>query len=108
MIIKRRISFDFLGEDYTEAYGIFSAIPISEYPQINKTVDAENNSIKKSQLMLKILREKMIIVKMPNENGELEDVPAKDFDPDGELLLTVYNRLMGGPDPKASKLSETS
>lgn len=108
MIIKRKISFDFLGEGYEEAYGIFAAIPISEYPQINKTVDAEKGSLKKSQLMLKVVREKLIMVKMPDDDGKLEDVKSSEFDPDGELLLVVYNRLMGGPDPKASKPSETS
>lgn len=109
MVIKKRISFDFLGEGYEDAYGVFATIPISEYPDIAKTVDAEDNSVKKTQLMLEVVRKKFVSGKFPNDKGDLEDLTAGGFDPDGELLLTVYNRLMGGTgDPKAFTPSKSS
>lgn len=109
MIIKKKISFDFLGELYKDAYGIFASIPISEYPEIGKTVDKEGDSIKKSLLMLEIVKQKFIEGQYPNDEGELEALKSEDLDgADGELLLTIYNRLMGGSDPKVLEPSETS
>lgn len=109
MIIKKRISFDFLGEEYKDAYGVFASIPITEYPEIANTVDKEGNSIKKGQLMLAIVKKKFLSGEWPDDDGKLQPLKAEELDgADGDLLLTVYNRLMGGADPKGLPPSETT
>lgn len=103
MVIKRRISFDFLGEAYKDAYGIFASIPISQYKEISETIDVQDNSIKKTGMMLELIKKKFVSGKFPDDEGELKDLKVEDLDDaDGELLLTIYNRLMGGPDPKVT------
>lgn len=110
MIIRKTISFDFLGEEYKDAYGVFASIPISEYTQISKTIDAETNSIKKSLLMLEKIKEKFLSGKWPDEDGKLQDLKKEELDAaDGDLLVAVYNRLMGvEADPKVSTPSSST
>ena len=108
MIIKRRVSFEFLGEEYAKGYGIFKPIPLSEYPEISKTVDAEQDGVKKGQLMLERVKKQFVKGEFPDEDGNLQAIEAKDLDDlDGDSLTRLYNNLMG-PDPKALPPSPSS
>lgn len=109
MIIKKRISFDFLGEEYKDAYGVFASIPVSEYPEISKTIDKEPDTVKASQQMHDLVKNKFLEGKFPDESGQLQDLKKEEIQFDADLLLAVYNRLMGNTgDPKALPPSESS
>jgi hypothetical protein len=109
LIIKKHISFEFLGDDYATAYGVFASIPTSQYEEINNTIDKEDKPLEKTKLMLDLVKSKFIEGKFPDNDGKLQPITESDLDgADGELLLTIYNRLMGGLDPKELRSSTNS
>lgn len=105
IVIKRKVSFDFLGEEYKDAYIVFKAIPVKDYAALTQKMpkDGEEDAGKSITLMLEMLEDYFIEGKFPNKDGELEDLKKEDVaDLDQESTIRSFQKLTGQePDPKA-------
>jgi hypothetical protein len=85
IIIKKRVSLEFLGEDYKEAYLVFKSIPAVDFDGVMqqlKTIEGkEEGSLK---FLLEILQRYFVSGEFPNE-GKLEPVVKEDL---GQLDAT--------------------
>lgn len=109
IVIKKKVSFDFLGEEYKEAYIIFQSIPVKDYQKIfaeEKKIGEDN--IKATDYMRSVLTDYFIEGKFP-DNGELADVKKEDLgDLDGESTINCFKILTGQDiDPKAEGVEAT-
>lgn len=101
--IKKKISLEFLGEDYKDAYITLKTVPVRMYEDIFKnTKDATN--IEAAKKALGTIKERFVSGKFPDENGKLSDVSVDDLDQlmDEETLNRCYLTILGQkPDPKS-------
>lgn len=105
IVIKKRVSFDFLGEDYKEGYIVFRSVGIDELGSIEKKADeasAEEDSLK---FIKNFLGDKFVEGKFPDveDSNKLQDLDKNDigkFDP--ETIMVIFQVLGGGvaADPK--------
>lgn len=103
LVIKKRVSLDFLGEEYKEAYLVFQAVPIVEYEKIQSDIaDVREDGIKSSMKVLETVKDKFVEGKFPNDKGDLEDVAKDDLDGLDEGTLVECFKYMTGQklDPK--------
>lgn len=101
--VKKRISLDFLGEEYKDAYLSFKTIPVAEYESMFLNKDKQSN-IEATIDALNVLKNKFVEGKFPNEDNELDDVKAEDLVEflDEETLNHCYLTLLGQKiDPKS-------
>lgn len=87
IVIKKRVNLDFLGDEYKEAYLVFNAVPVSEYPELKAKLDKENDNIKLIKIMVGVLQDKFVAGKFPVD-GKLEDVTKEDIGSFDEATLT--------------------
>lgn len=103
IVIKRKVSLDFIGEEYKDAYIVFRAIPVKDYAEIMKQMpkDGEDNT-KSLTIMLEMLQKYFVEGKFPDENNQLVDLEAKDVtELDRDSAITCFQRVVGqDPDPK--------
>ena len=101
IIIKKRVSLEFLGEDYKEAYLIFKSIPLKDFDKYAELANTKDNKAA-SKLVIDTLISQFVSGKFPDENGELFDVTKeqiKEFDI--QTATTAFKSLTGQePDPK--------
>lgn len=99
--IKKRISLDFLGDEYKEAYLEFTSVPIREYQKLladsRKTAD---DPVKSVEFMANFLSDRFVGGKFP-QDGELKDVVKDQLTEfDAEVFLRAFQTLTGQIDPK--------
>lgn len=102
IVIKKRVSLEFLGEDYKDAYLDFQSIPLKEYDKyVNMAKDKDE--VKATNLVLDTLKEKFIGGKFPDENGELFDIEKSQIEEfDITVAIQAFKILTGqDQDPKA-------
>lgn len=104
MVIKKRISLDFLGEDYKEAYLVFRGIGLKEFEDyIKKGNELDQDSGAGSfKLLSDTLASHFISGEVPNEKGELAEVFKNEISElDIDTALKVFQLLTGQElDPK--------
>lgn len=111
IVIKKRVGFEFLGEEYKDAYLNFKSIPVSEYSDIeSKAKQFEKDNEGSVEYMLGLLKKHFIDGKFPNEKGDLEDVKADDLGGlDAESLINCFKTFTGQAiDPKVENDSPTT
>lgn len=100
--IEKKISLDFLGQDYVDSYVVLNAIPVKEYKELLTQIDGlkDNDSSTNFEFIVGLVRGRFIkgeIIqgdkKTPIQEGDLEDLP-------GEFFLGIMERLVGN-NPKA-------
>lgn len=105
IVIKKKVSLDFLGDDYKEAYITFKAIPVKDYAALMAKMPKgeEPDDGKAITLMVEMLEKYFYEGKFPNDEGTLEDLKKEDVaDLDQEAAIKCFQRLAGqDPDPKA-------
>lgn len=102
IVIKKRVSLEFLGEDYKDAYLTFKSIPAIEYEEYQKQIKAmEDKKDSSLTFILDILKKQFIEGQFP-DNGELEPVKAEDLDGlDADATLGCFRVFTGQElDPK--------
>lgn len=102
IVIKKRVSLDFLGEEYKEAYITFKSIPIKDYSDILKQVnDLGNDNIKSVEFALSTLKKQFVEGKFP-VNDKLDSIDAEDIgDLNQDAALECFEILTGQKsDPK--------
>lgn len=84
IVIKKKISLDFLGEDYKDGYLEFKSIPLKEYEEYTKNIsDVKDDDSAASQMIIDILNNNFLGGKFPDDEGKLFDVEKdqlKEFD----------------------------
>lgn len=91
LVIKKRVSLDFLGDQYKNSYLILKSIGVGEYEKLNGTVRDE---VIKRFLEGEIEQDEGII-KITKEN--IKDLP-------GEVFVEAFAAITGQLDPKSQGL----
>lgn len=98
----RHISLEFMGPEWTEAY---IDVRYLNWPD-TKAIKAKQATMEGDDQfvdgLILAVRDSFVSGKNVTADGELADMTAEDVEPlDLEALRTVYERLMGVPDPNA-------
>jgi len=103
--IRKRISLEFIGDEYKDSYFIFNSIPLKEYETISDDLDKIKADNKKAvPFILKMLQEHFVEGKF-----EGEDVSSADLaDVDVPTCIEIFTRLTGQADPKQEGQLPTS
>lgn len=90
IIIKKKVSLEFLGDDYKDSHVTFRSIPIGEYEELIKQVDGveENKSLSE---IIKILENYFVEGLFDGQKVAKEDI--NQFD--GETVLKCFETLTG-------------
>lgn len=110
IVIKKRVSLEFLGEDYKDAYLTFKSIPVKEYEQIQeKAKGFEKDEAGSITFILDLLKEHFLEGEFP-ESGKLEAVKAEDLDDlDPVSVIECFKVFTGEhPDPKVGMPSTST
>jgi len=103
IIIRKRVSLDFVGEDYKDCYIIFNTIPMKAYDDYVEM--AKNSGKNGSTKFIKDVLEKLFIsgefIDIDNEN-KLFDIKKEELgDFDMNVMITMFRVLTGqDQDPK--------
>lgn len=102
--IKKRVSLEFLGEEYKDSYIRLKALPVSQFETLQKELEALSEDGKAITTMLDKLKDNFVDGKCPDEEGKLVDIEAKDLDSfDIETVIKCWQTYTGQvPDPKDS------
>lgn len=104
IVIKKKISLDFLGEDYKDGYLEFKSIPLKDFEQYtSKAKELEGDEKASSEMIISILKNNFIGGKFPDEDGKLFDVEKEQLlDFDIATAIKVFTILTGqDQSPKA-------
>lgn len=93
IVIKKRVTFDFLGEDYKDAYLVFQSIPVKDYTELISGVTAAGaDNAKATLFMLEALKKYFVEGSFP----DMDKVIADDLDGlDGESILKCFSVFTG-------------
>lgn len=104
IVIKKRVSLEFLGEDYKDAYLVFKSIPAVDFDEVTeqlKTLETKQEG--QMTFILDILKKYFIKGEFPDDDGKLQLVAADDLgglDPVG--IVECFKVFTGQElDPKA-------
>lgn len=103
IVIKKRVSFDFLGEEYKDSYVDFQRIPVSDFEAIQKEMEeVKKNKLSSFSVVLGVIKKYFISGKFINDD-KLEDISAEDLEGlDAESVLRCFSLMTGQEiDPKA-------
>lgn len=112
--IKKRISLEFLGTEYKDAFLVFKSIPIKDFKEIVKEIDKTEDDSKTSlEVISKYLQDYFIEGKFPNDLGELEAVTKEDLSDfvDSTTANKCFELLTGqniDPKPEAPLMNSSS
>lgn len=98
IVIRKRVSLEFLGDEYKDAYLDFKSVPVGDYDGLLDQIKAVGDDNKKANAaILKILQDYYLGGKFPNEKGELEDLDSKDelSGLDKDTLLECFGKMTG-------------
>lgn len=90
IIIKKKVTLEFLGDEYKDSYLTFRSIPIGEYEELIKKVDAVEDSQSMSEI-IKILENYFVEGLFDGQKVNKEDVSQFD----GETILKCFETLTG-------------
>lgn len=95
IVIKRKITLEFLGEDYKADYLVFKAIPVSEYEKLIDNITDDNKEATK--LMINVLEEKFVEGRFQEQDVDKTDMGKFD----GATIAKCFALLTGQDiDPK--------
>lgn len=97
LTIRKRISLDFLGEEYKDAYLIFSAIPVKDFEDIQTQIeDIKDDNTRSIKVVLDYVKKYFISGKAPDEKGVEQDVTKEDLDNLDQTSLVKCFELITG------------
>lgn len=92
IVIKKEVSFDFLGEDYKNAYLTFQSIPLKDFDEITKSINEAQEKGTSGTFILDVLKKYFVEGEFPG----LEKVEADDLDGlDQESVLKCFTIFTG-------------
>jgi hypothetical protein len=107
IVIKKRVSFDFLGDEYKECYADFQRIPVSDFDEIQKKMEAvEKDKGSSFNVVLDVLKKYFVSGKFLVED-KLDSITAEDLDGlDADSTLKCFQIMTGQElDPKGESPS---
>lgn len=106
IVIKKRVEFDFLGEDYKDAYLVFRSIPLKDFDEITEQIKQAEKDSKAATFMLDTLKKYFVSGKFP----DADTVAADDLEGlDAESVIKCFTRFTGqDPDPKGPSPTSSS
>lgn len=115
LVIRKRISLDFLGEEYKDAYLVFRAIPVNDLSEIQKGLPSQEDgdNTQAIPVMLNVIKKYFLNGQAPGESGELEQVNVEDLDLiDANTAIHCFQGLSGvegnlEPDSESSSSPST-
>lgn len=101
IVIRKKITLDFLGDEYKDDYLVFKALPLAEYEKLLSSLEDVTDDGKKSlQFIAKVLEDQYIEGKFQNEDVSKDDLKQFDL----ETLTRCFELFTGRtPDPKDLK-----
>lgn len=105
LVIKKRVSLEFLGEEYKDASLTFKSIPIKDIDSLQKEVTKSQEDNKAATFILDTLKKYFVEGVFPG----VDTVTADDLgDLDSETVLKCFSTLTGQTiDPKSEGQSTT-
>lgn len=103
IVIKKRVSFDFLGEEYKDCYINFQRIPVADFEDIQKQItDIEENVGSSFMIVLDVLKKYFVDGKFLIED-KLQEITKEDLDGlDAESTIRCFQIMTGQEiDPKS-------
>lgn len=99
--IKKRVSLDFLGEEYKDSYLVFSAIPLKDYEAlIEQSQQLTEDNVASMKFIKEQITKRFIEGKVAQE-GKLVEITADNLlELPGEVFLQAMQQLTGTPSPK--------
>lgn len=97
--VNRKISLEFLGEQYQEGFLTFKSIPLDELESWDAAVAKEEKKGGKGALegMKNLLKERFVEGQFPNKDGALEPVTKDDLGKfDAGVFVHIVSVLQGG------------
>ncbi len=96
LVIRKRVNFGFLGQEYKDSYIDFKSIPIADYDELVKKLDTLKDHEANFEI-LSLLKKYYIVGKFPNEKGELDELDdVSELDAfDADCLLECFGKLTG-------------
>lgn len=110
IVIKKRVSLEFLGEEYREAYLVFRAIPAIDFDEVGTRLnEVEKDNASSVKIVLDVLKTYFLSGKFPDDAG-LTDVNKEDLDGLDPISLTKCFQIFTGQeiDPKDGTLLTSS
>ena len=97
IVIKKRVSLDFLGEEYKDAYLIFRSIPIKDFEALQNEIQGiDQDNAKSISFIFNKLKEYFISGEFPDESGKLQPVTSDDLDElDQVTTVRCFQALSG-------------
>lgn len=97
LTIRKKVSLEFLGEEYKESYLVFRAIPLKDFESLIEQINAvEKDGSKSFSFISTKLKEYFVSGKAANESGTLEDVTKDDIENlDQESIIKCFEALTG-------------
>lgn len=100
IVIRKRVSLDFLGEEYNESYIVLASVPVKEFDdlqnQIAKLKPGENLSFVRSEVKKRFIEGKI------QQSGQLVDITTENVeDLPGEVFIEVFEYITGKISPKS-------
>jgi hypothetical protein len=93
IVIKKQVKFDFLGEEYKDAYLTFKSIPLKDYSEFSQTLKSvKDDDLKAADYMLGVLKNYFIEGSFP----DADKVVANDLDAlDPESVIKCFLTFTG-------------
>lgn len=96
IVIKKRISLDFLGKEYADCYLEFKTIPMKDYERFVGWSRENKGGEGAVTFICQALEELFIGGKFKGEDGELFDVKKEELsDFDVNVLIDIFKTLTG-------------
>lgn len=112
IVIRKRVSLDFLGEEYKEAYLIFKSIPAVDFDGVTQTLKTMEDKEQASMgFLIDLLKRYFLSGEFPDDEGKLQSVTADDIGQlDSASVIQCFQVFTGQDlDPKAeTPLTNTS
>jgi hypothetical protein len=106
IVIKKRVSFEFLGDEYKDAYIVLKSIPTTEYKPMIARIEKQKSGLSKTDEVRSLVKERFISGEWPDESGKLEPLSVDDLDGlDGEALSEAFAIISGQTIPKSLRQS---
>lgn len=105
LVIKKRVSLEFLGDDYAEGYLVFTAIPTSELGVMQEKALELQKKEEDAGASLEFLKEEVISRfvegKIP-QDGELAEITKSNItDLPSDVFIEAWQQMNGKLSPKA-------
>lgn len=101
IVIKKRISLEFLGDDYKDGFIVFKSIPVKDYEGILKDVEQaeKRGNTDAMRLVRRLVTERLIEGEIPQDGHKIPITPENLGDLPGEVYFEAMQQLTGKISP---------